>query len=145
MSATLLVGSDPDGPVDWVSLLANPELIRAAFGHFVPSLAEVRVRDLLIGSDGPTIHLGFDLAEIPANPPDKWAQAQVNRVQLRLFGFDATQLNTGGVDWRSPAAVTLTKEDGGIRLRLVGANLYLDALVGQIYVDQVNPYRAEQD
>ncbi len=128
---------------DWVSLLVNPEPIRAIFGPQVPSLTGVDVHDLLLGRDGPSLIVRFDLPDYPAAPPRKWVDAQANRVQLRLRAVDVRELSVNGIEWATVTVMTLRSEDGGVRLRLTGAGESLDALVGWVYVDSISAYCQE--
>lgn len=125
---------------DWVSLLVNPEPIRAIFGTHTPSLTDVEVHDLLLGRDGPSLLVRFDLPDYPAEPPRKWVEAEANRVQLRLRAVEVRALTVNGVGWATATAMTLQPEDGAVRLRLGGADTCLDALVGWVYVDEISAY-----
>ncbi len=125
---------------DWVSLLVNPEPIRAIFGAQAPSLTGIEVHDLLLGRDGPSLLVRFDLPDYPAKPPRKWVEAEANRVQLRLRAVEVRALTVNGVGWATATAMNLQPEDGAVRLRLVGTDTCLDALVGWVYVDEISAY-----
>jgi hypothetical protein len=125
---------------DWVSLLVNPEPIRAIFGTHTPSLTGIEVHDLLLGRDGPSLVVRFDLPDYPADPPRKWVEAEANRVQLRLRAVEVRALTVNGVGWATATTMTLEPEDGGVRLRLDAADTCLDALAGWAYVDEISAY-----
>ncbi|MGD9482216.1 Imm50 family immunity protein [Streptomyces sp. TRM70308] len=73
--------------LDWIASLSNPQPVLAVYGDTVPTLDEVRIEELCLSVNGPTLRLRFDLAEFPTNPPAKWRRDRLDVVQVEIaFG-----------------------------------------------------------
>jgi hypothetical protein len=68
----------------WLDSIENAEGVRAIFRALVPRLEAIRLHEVILQQDGPTVILRFDLAEFPELPPHKWIKAGHNTVQLKL-------------------------------------------------------------
>lgn len=73
--------------LEWIAALSNPKPVLAVYGDTVPALDEVRIEELCLSVNGPTLRLRFDLAEFPINPPVKWRRDGLDVVQVEIaFG-----------------------------------------------------------
>ncbi|MFJ3822034.1 Imm50 family immunity protein [Streptomyces nodosus] len=73
--------------LEWIAALSNPKPVLAVYGDAVPVLDEVRIEELCLSVNGPTLRLRFDLAEFPINPPAKWRRDSLDVVQVEIaFG-----------------------------------------------------------
>lgn len=89
--------------MSWLELVDGSDAVRATFGTTVPTLARVRLHEVVLHQDGPTVSLRLDFAEYPAQPPSKWLQQGHNTVQVVLsldgcrgFRLDGWSLNNVG-------------------------------------------------
>ena len=72
---------------EWIAALSNPQPVLAVYGEAVPALDEVRIEEICLSVNGPTLRLRFDLAKFPANPPAKWRRDGLDVVQIEIaFG-----------------------------------------------------------
>lgn len=128
----------------WTHSVDGAEGLRAIFKDVEPSLAAVRLHEVTLHQDGPTVVLRFDLAELPSAPPSKWQKAGLNTVQLKLAleGVrDVTMVgwgknNVGPIEIRSAEPqgleVAFTGEESRVRVtcdiaRIDRVSAYYDA------------------
>lgn len=100
----------------WMDLLDDPTSVRAIYGDDVPSLESVHLHEITLHSDGARVTLRFDLSRYPADPPRKWQVQGFNTVQIQLVLLEVRELTLHGWRNRIDAALSLTKEDGGLRV-----------------------------
>lgn len=123
----------------WVNLLKNPESITSIFTD-IPFLCDVRVHEIQLHQDGPSIVIRIDLNSYPTSPPRKWAAGQCNRVQITLFLFSVTAVELHGWGNDNVGNVEMSREDGQIRVRFTAATTELDARVGFVSVSKISAY-----
>ncbi|MFD6554405.1 Imm50 family immunity protein [Streptomyces sp. NPDC058398] len=71
----------------WTEVITNPEPVVAVYGDELPTLEDVRIAEICLSPDGPTLRMRFDLSTFPANPPAKWRRDGMDVVQLEVsFG-----------------------------------------------------------
>ncbi|MEU8523630.1 Imm50 family immunity protein [Streptomyces sp. NPDC048577] len=71
----------------WIEVISNPKPVLAIYGDSVPPLEGVRIEEICLSPDGPTLRLRFDLPTFPVNPPAKWRRGGLDVVQLEVsFG-----------------------------------------------------------
>jgi hypothetical protein len=112
----------------WTDLLVEAAAIRAIFGEAPPSLHGVELHEVVVGWDGPSVSLRFDIAELPASPPPKWTK--FNTVQMTLLAFAVEGITmsdviprVGTVDLdirREPLPASETLRNEGVQLADTG-------------------------
>ncbi|MFJ9818291.1 Imm50 family immunity protein [Streptomyces sp. NPDC101151] len=70
----------------WTSVVINPEGITRIYQGAPPNLSGVRLREVVLGVEGPEMRVRLDLPAYPAQPPRKWAAQGFNTVQIE-FAF----------------------------------------------------------
>jgi hypothetical protein len=71
----------------WIDAISNPKPVLAVYGEDVPALKGVRIEEICLSPNGPTLRLRFDLPTFPGQPPAKWRRDGMNVVQLEVsFG-----------------------------------------------------------
>ena len=90
----------------WLDLVSRAEGLRAIFGATIPRLDAIRLHEIRVHRDGPTVTLRFDLAEFPASPPRRWHP-----------GFDVVQIELAFGDVSAIALARFGRDDVG-RLRI---------------------------
>jgi hypothetical protein len=131
--------------MSWLDLIDRNEALKAVFGTTVPHLDSVRLHEVTLHQDGPTIVLRFDLSEFPKDAPMKWLKAGHNTVQVRLVLDDVCQTriegwttnNVGNLSVGSnvPAGVRVEFLAGQATLFVVSRFARLDGVSG--YCDSV--------
>ncbi len=124
--------------MSWIDLVDRAEPIRAIFGTMVPQLEAVRLHEVILHQDGPTIFLRFDLAEFPEPAPVKWQKAAHNTVQVRLALDDVLETNVLGwtknnigrlsIEPRSPGAMFVEFASSDSTVRVVSKFVRIDRI-----------------
>lgn len=70
--------------MEWIAALSNPEPVLAVYGEAVPELGEVRIEEVVLSVNGPTLRFRFDLPVFPVNPPVKWQRDGLDVVQIEI-------------------------------------------------------------
>ncbi|MEV5613631.1 Imm50 family immunity protein [Streptomyces sp. NPDC052225] len=126
----------------WTSLLHNPEGINALYQGNPPELCGVRVHEVTLQTQGPTLKLRLDLPEYPAQPPRKWADQKFNTVQVEVSFSGLRSASLTGFKRDISADVSLTEGDGvGVSVTAPGVHLQANAATAFIstltaYVDE---------
>ena len=104
--------------MDWTSFLTDSRSINALYSR-PPSLHKIRVPEVRLHQDGPTVSIQFDVEEMPEIIPKKWLAAKANRVQITLLLIDIVELTIS--DWRRDnlGAIVVTGDEGSVNVRFV--------------------------
>ncbi|MET9881258.1 Imm50 family immunity protein [Actinacidiphila glaucinigra] len=108
-----------------MAALSNPKPILAVYGDAVPTLDEVRIEELCLSVNGPTLRLRFDLSKFPINPPDKWRRDGLDVVQVEIAfgGLRGISIDGFSVDSicdlkiRKDGVVSFSSESESVNLR----------------------------
>jgi Immunity protein 50 len=130
----------PEAMPDWTDLLEDPRGIRAIFGDTCPSLDRVELHDIVLGRDGPTVTLRFDLPEFPLDPPTKWRHAGFNRVQVRLLAIGVRELNVSGLATEMVLNLEIVRDAGLARVHGATNRIVIDLAAEFLAVPDVSAY-----
>jgi hypothetical protein len=73
--------------LEWIEALSNPQPVLAVYGEAAPALDGVRIVEVCLSVNGPTLRLRFDLPKFPVDPPIKWRREGLDVVQVEIaFG-----------------------------------------------------------
>ncbi|HRW18043.1 MAG TPA: Imm50 family immunity protein [Dermatophilaceae bacterium] len=97
----------------WTDLILNPEGIRALYPD-PPSLDDVTIHEWRLDRDGPTVIARFDLTDLPARMPEKWARLGHNRVQLEMAFVSVSDLAVRGIASTMTGPLTVTRDGARI-------------------------------
>ncbi|MFE1953759.1 Imm50 family immunity protein [Streptomyces sp. NPDC059524] len=122
--------------MQWVSLLHNPEGITAVYQGAPPALRGVRLHEVTLLREGPTLRLRLDLPAYPARPPSKWAAQCFDTVQVEISFSGLSSVSLTGFGKDITADISLTRADGitvsatapGFRLQASAASALLSTL-----------------
>jgi Immunity protein 50 len=113
----------------WLDCVDRAEMIREIFDRVEPRLDEIRLHEVTLHHDGPSVSLRFDLSEFPVVPPTKWVEAGYDTVQLRLALDDVSEIaiegwsndNRGKMDIQrhSPTSLSVEFQSRRSKLRVV--------------------------
>lgn len=107
-----------------------------------PSLDQVDVHEVRLHRDGPTICVRFDVSSYPEHPPQKWAVACHNRVQVTLRLSDVSGVQMNGWGTNNLCRVELERVgEFAIRFRMVGAEARLECSCAFIEIENISAYR----
>jgi hypothetical protein len=123
----------------WTNYLSNKRLIEFIYPK-APELSGVRIHEVRLNQDGPTMSVRFDLSELPDNPPPKWAAARFNRVQLTLSLVQIDRFLMSGWGLDNIGDVTIEQWDGGVRLKCIGPSLRVDCCARFMEVQKLSGY-----
>lgn len=97
----------------WYTLLDNSRNLESIYGDKIPQLSSVILRNLKIefGEDI-LCFLVIDSDSLPENPPRKWIEKEVNKVQLD-FSFTRAQIHFfNSTNTHLPGTLYITFVDG---------------------------------
>ncbi|WP_165956638.1 Imm50 family immunity protein [Kribbella antibiotica] len=125
--------------MEWIEALSNPQPVLAIYGNKLPALDKVRIEELVLSVNGPTLRLRFDLAEFPADPPAKWRRdgLEVVQIELAFGGLQAISINELTVD--SICDLTVRK-DGPVRFSGESDSVKLHGLADTATILRVSAY-----
>ncbi|MGW0785485.1 Imm50 family immunity protein [Streptomyces sp. NPDC002913] len=111
--------------LEWIAALSNPKPVLSVYGDAAPALDEVRVEELCLSVNGPTLRLRFDLAEFPISPPARWRRdgLDVVQVELALGGVRAISIDEFSADSicdlkiRKSGLVSFSAESDSVKLQ----------------------------
>jgi hypothetical protein len=128
--------------MSWLEYVDRPNAIRAVFGATDPNLDALRLHEIVLHQDGPTVVLRFDLADYPAIAPPKWVVAGHNTVQVCFALAVVTDLSVQG--WTLNNIGRLEVRPAGARgftVEFVSSGSSLVAVCGFVRVDSVRAYK----
>lgn len=125
----------------WTDLLVDVAPVKAIFGLKPPRLEGISLHEIIIHRDGPRVLLRFDLADFPLCPPQKWAAAGVNRVQVRLLALGVQELKIAGLQSKIQIDLGLKKVGSLIRLSADNGTVQLDLGAEAVAVENISAYR----
>lgn len=85
--------------------------------------------------------LRFDLAEFPPLPPEKWAAAGFNIVQIRLLALGVEELKIAGLQSDMHIDLGLKKDGALLRISVDSGAMKLDLGATSVVVENVSAYR----
>ena len=128
--------------MSWIELLDDNAFLVSLYGTAVPSLGAIRVHEVDLHQDGPSVTIRFDLDRYPATPPMKWQQAGYDTVQLQISGITITALRLDGWSANNVGRldITRTPPHTEVTFRSPGCSLSMTAL--HLRVSKVTAYRS---
>jgi hypothetical protein len=129
--------------MSWIDLLDNNHFLRTLFPAGGPSLEAVRLHEVLLHQDGPSVSLRFDLNEYPARPPEKWHAAKGNVVQVRLAGVGVRYFALKGWAGNNIGTLILDEAAVGVVLEFDSGECRMTAAFDHLRIDAVTSYRDE--
>ncbi|MGQ4727104.1 Imm50 family immunity protein [Streptomyces sp. Ju416(a)] len=128
--------------MQWITLLNNPEGINAIYLQDPPDLHGVRIHEVSLQVEGPTLKLRFDLPAYPDHPPRKWLAQKYNTVQVELSFGGLKSISLSGFGTDISADVSLTGEDG-VNVKATSAGVHLQANATTAFVSKLSAYANE--
>jgi len=126
----------------WTSLLHNPEGISAVYHGNPPDLSAVRVKEVVLHEDGPTLKVRLDLPEYPAQPPRKWLMQGFNTVQIEIAFSGLRSVSVHGFGTEVTADFSLSGHDG-ISVRITSPETTVEAVATTAYISKLTAYANE--
>lgn len=96
----------------WFELAQNPLAIKELFDD-PPSLEKVRILEVALGQDGPSLDIRLNLNQYPKNPPERWRKQGFNTVQVTLNLFELEEFKMHGWSTNNILTITLEKQSNG--------------------------------
>ncbi|TYR51823.1 Imm50 family immunity protein [Streptomyces parvus] len=128
--------------MQWITLLNNPEGINAIYLQDPPDLHGVRIHEVSLQVEGPTLKLRFDLPAHPDHPPRKWLAQKYNTVQVELSFSGLKSISLSGFGTDISTDVSLTGEDG-VNVKATSAGFHLQANATTAFVSKLSAYANE--
>ncbi|MFB8138248.1 Imm50 family immunity protein [Streptomyces parvus] len=128
--------------MQWIALLNNPEGINATYLQDPPDLRGVRIHEVSLQAEGPTLKLRFDLPAYPDHPPRKWLAQKYNTVQVELSFSGLKSISLSGFGTDIFADVSLTGE-GGVNVKATSPGFHLQANAMTVFVSRLSAYANE--
>lgn len=126
--------------MSWISLLDNAQFLLSLYPDSVPSLEGAVLHEVKMHCEGPVVSLRFDVPDFPANPPAKWRTQRFNVAQVTVMGIGVRRLVQNGWSNDTSVSITFAAEDGGVRVRALGAGVEFEATFDDVRVDGVSAY-----
>lgn len=128
--------------MQWIALLHNPEGINAIYLQDPPDLRGVRIHEVSLQAEGPTLNLRFDLPAYPDHPPRKWLAQKYNTVQVELSFGGLKSISLSGFGTDVSADVSLTGE-GEVNVKATSPGFHLQANAMTVFVSRLSAYANE--
>ncbi|WP_225826888.1 Imm50 family immunity protein [Streptomyces naphthomycinicus] len=128
--------------MSWTSILNNPQSIEAIYQGSPPDLTGVRVHEVALHQDGPTLRLRFDLPHYPTRPPQKWGAQGFNTMQVEISLSGLTSVTLDGFGTDVVADVSLRQNDG-IEVIVTSPRARLQATAEVAFISQLSAYTNE--
>ncbi|MGV9319727.1 Imm50 family immunity protein [Streptomyces sp. NPDC003660] len=125
--------------MSWTSLIHNPQGITAVYGGDPPPLSSVRIREVSLREDGPTVVLRFDLPVFPNEAPKKWVTQGFNTVQLEISFSGIRSLVIEGLGTEVVADVALSEGDG-VTLVVASSAMRVEAVAQTAFLSNISAY-----
>ncbi|MEU2148838.1 MULTISPECIES: Imm50 family immunity protein [Streptomyces albovinaceus subgroup] len=137
--------------MQWTALLNNPEGINATYLQDPPDLRGVRIHEVSLQVEGPTLKLRFDLPAYPDHPPRKWLAQKYNTVQVELSfgGLKSISLSGFGTDISADVSITgeggvnVKTGEGGVNVEATSPGFHLQANAMTASVSRLSAYANE--
>ncbi|MGW8981485.1 Imm50 family immunity protein [Streptomyces parvus] len=126
----------------WTELLNNPEAINATYHRDPPDLRGVRMHEVSLQVEVPTLKLRFDLPAYPDRPPRKWLTQKYDTVQVELSFSGLKSISLSGFGSEISADVFLAGE-GGVNVRATSPGFRLQADATTAFVSKLSAYANE--
>ncbi|MBL1081232.1 hypothetical protein JK359_04445 [Streptomyces actinomycinicus] len=123
----------------WTSLVRNPEGLEAVYQGDPPDLSGVRVHEVALHEDGPTLRIRLDLPRYPDQPPRKWAVQGFNTVQVEISMGNLHAITLEGFTTSTTANVSLTAKDG-VTLGLTSSGTHIKATADFVFISGLSAY-----
>lgn len=132
--------SSSENSKTWFDFVDGVEFVRKIFPT-APVLRGLRVFEVDFHRDGPQVMIRFDLNEFPANPPRKWIDSGVNRVQIRLLCIGIVGVEMRGWTANNIADMEISPSvSGGVSLVVQGEGFFLRGDFEYIAVEGLSAY-----
>ncbi|WP_165425643.1 Imm50 family immunity protein [Streptomyces sp. BK022] len=125
--------------MSWTSLVYNAQGVIAIYGGDPPPLSNVRIREVRLQEDGPTVILRFDLPVFPENVPKKWVAQGFNTVQLEISFGGIRSLSVEGIATEVVADVAISEGDG-VTLVVASPVMRVEAAAQTAFLAKVSAY-----
>lgn len=97
--------------LSWIETVSNPQPVLAVYGDAVPTLEDVRIEEICLSPDGPTLRLRFDLSTFPEDPPAKWRRDGMDVVQLEVSFGGLHEISIGQLSTNSVCSLKIRKDE----------------------------------
>ncbi|MFG3123696.1 Imm50 family immunity protein [Streptomyces sp. NPDC048201] len=125
--------------MSWTSLVYNAQGVIAIYGGHAPPLSNVRVREVRLQEDGPSVELRFDLPVFPDNAPKKWVAQSFNTVQLEISFGGIRSLSIEGLATEVVADISISEGDG-VTLVVASPVMRVEAAAQTAFLSKVSAY-----
>lgn len=123
----------------WTECLGNSLPITSIYPK-IPSLNNVRLHEVRLHQDGPTVSLRFDLDSYPDNPPAKWVVGGYNRAQLTLMLIGVFSLQIQGWELDNIGHIALVRSNEVVRLEFAGGTTQIVCSSQFVEVEKISGY-----
>ncbi|MBV1948057.1 Imm50 family immunity protein [Streptomyces sp. BV129] len=125
--------------MSWTSLIYNAQGVIAIYGGDPPPLTDVRIREVRLQEDGPTVALRFDLPVFPDKAPKKWVAQGFNTVQLEISFGGIRSLGIEGLATEVVADIAISEGDG-VTLVVASPAMPVEAAAQTAFLSKVSAY-----
>ncbi|NJQ14460.1 Imm50 family immunity protein [Streptomyces bohaiensis] len=95
----------------WIESVSNPKPVRSVYGDELPTLENVRIEEICLHPNGPTLRLRFDLSLFPKTPPAKWVREDMNTIQLELSLGGLHEISINRISRNSFCDLKINRDD----------------------------------
>lgn len=125
--------------MDWTNLILNPKTIESFYSR-APSLLGVRILEIMLQENGPTICLRIDLNDFPDKIPKKWLFNGFNQAQIKIRFSGIIRLEISGWATDNIVDIVIEKISEGISLKAKGSRTRIEGICYFVDVEGVTGY-----
>jgi hypothetical protein len=129
--------------MSWINTLDDNRFLKTLFPNGAPLLDAIRLHEVQLHQDGPSVTLRLDLNEYPEEPPAKWLSTASNTVQIRLAGIGVEKFVIRGWASNNVGRLVIKGEARGVTIEFDAGECHMMANFDHLRIDSVTAYRDE--
>lgn len=126
--------------IQWYEVVGRIDGLKALYGEDIPTLADVKMKEIVISGDGPIVFLKFDIAALPKILPVKWKSKGYDTVSIQLDLIEVTHLNLQDLDLSTRCAIHIRKVQDELAVSIVGKSV-ATITCRWVYLNSISAYR----
>ncbi|WP_083921521.1 Imm50 family immunity protein [Actinopolyspora halophila] len=127
--------------MSWVDLVDSTEGVRAIYGYHAPRLGGAWVDEIYLKYGRNSVDLRFDITDLPATMPKKWAQRGADTVHLHITFSDVESLVIRGQSSRKVIDLGIDPLEGRILVTARSDHFELDMRAERALLQRITAHR----
>ena len=123
----------------WYNYVESIESLKSIYGEDIPSLKEIKVKEIIFYQDGPRIVSKIDLPVLPKSLPVKWKAKGYNTISIELQFIEISKLSF--IDWKliNRCSVEILKKSEILHVTFSG-DITLNLECKWLHVNSISAY-----